>query len=464
MRRIFGLLLLLVASTCFGQSQDQARFFRDHCLFIHDGFLKQESASPSQVLAEYEREGKSEPIVIHFHGGLVSEGSARKEALDLNGACYGARSYPIFLAWNADLFTELGNLLEARYHNAAYAQGHISTAQFLASIYDGVKSNGLDVNDLAGSSQKLMAAYRRFMKNDASFQKAVRTQVATDDDDILGSGKTLSDWENPETWRKAKDRIEHRVTTYFRPYVEAFLKYHDANSVSWGGDLLEWVSHNLGGRDIWSRMKRDTALSFTDRNGVQGAGLQLLYALRSLPKLPRIVLVGHSTGCIYITNFLSAAHRLMPGAKFDVVFLAPANTYQDTARFLASSREEINNFRMFGIRDVDERRDHMLWQLNPKLEGIYPGSLLVYVSRAVESRRNMPLLGLQRDFMVPPDGPDRAASLEVHRELLDRPGAVVWSPSTGSIGYCSNCVSHGDFCSDAATLISLRHLVSSPDW
>ncbi len=231
-----------------------------------------------------------------------------------------------------------------------------------------------------------------------------------------------------------------------------------------GGDVLEWVSQNLGGRDIWSRMKQDTALSFTTRNRIPGAGLQLIEALRSLPRLPRIVLVGHSTGCIYIANFLNAAKQMMPGAKFDVVFLAPANTYREAAQFIANDHDEIANFRMFGIRTDKERKDHMLWQLNPNLEGVYPGSLLIYVSRAVETRHNMPLLGLQRDYPVPVSGPDRGASLVVHQELLDRPGAVVWSPSTGPVGYCSNCVSHGDFCSDPATLASLRHLVSSPVW
>jgi len=464
MRKWLAFALLFAPVLGFGQTLNQSLFFRNHCLFIRNGYLKSESSSPKQVLAEYLREGGDRPIVIHFHGGLVSESSARKEALDLNGTCYGNRSYPIFLAWNADLFTELGNLLESRYHNMAYAQGHLSTAAFLSTLYDNARESGYSLNDLSGSTQKLMAAYRKFMSRDQAFQKAVGAQAASEDDDILASGSSWSDWTRLDTWRKAKERLEHRVTNYFGPYVQEFMKYHDADSVSWGGDLIEWVSHNLGGRDIWARMKQDTALSFTVRNGVPGAGLQLLDALRGLPRLPRIVLIGHSTGCIYIANFLTAAKRLLPGAKFDVVFLAPANTYQETANFLSQDRDEIGNFRMFGIREAQERHDHMLWQLNPKLEGIYPGSLLIYLSRAVEARRNMPILGLQRDFFVPGAGPDREASLLVHRELLDQPGAVVWSPSLGPVGYCSNCVSHGDFCSDQATLLSLRYLVSSPAW
>jgi hypothetical protein len=463
MRKWLLLITLALTALVRGQTASQPIFFRNHCLFVHNGYLKTESASPKQILSEYLKKGHNEPIVIHFHGGLVSEASAKKEALDLNASCYGDRSYPIFLAWNADLFTEIGNLLESRYHNAAFAQGRISTAQFLAGIYDNARQNGYSLDDLSGSAQKLMDAYRQYMSQSKPFQKAV-SQQAQQDDDILGSGQSWADWTDLETWKKAKERLEHRVTNYFSPYVKGFTKYHDANSVSWGGDLLEWVCYNLGGRSIWSRMKSDTAYSFTSRNGVPGAGLQLLLALHDLPRLPRIILIGHSTGCIYIANFLRAARTMLPGARFDVVFLAPANTYQEAAEVLVPCQDEIVNFRMFGIREDAERRDHMLWQLNPNLGGIYPGSLLIFVSRAVEAKRNMALLGLQHNFAVPAMEPDHARCLAVHRALLDRPGAVVWSPSTGPPGLCSNCTSHGDFCSDPRTLLSLRHLIDSTVW
>ncbi len=133
MRRWFVLILLFASCLGFSQSAREVLFFHNHCLFIHNGYLKNESATPAQIMRHYEVTGKDEPIVIHFHGGLVSESSAKKEALDLNNTCYGGRSYPIFLAWNADLFTELGNLLEAKYHNLAFAQGRISTAAFLSA-------------------------------------------------------------------------------------------------------------------------------------------------------------------------------------------------------------------------------------------------------------------------------------------------------------------------------------------
>jgi len=455
------LAVFFSCASCIAAPTTKASFFRNHCLFIKNGYLKSESASPSQILAEYERQSPGKPLVIHFHGGLVSEDTAKKEAVDLYHSCYGEQSYPIYFVWNADFFTELGNLLESRYHNAAFSQGHISTALFLDSIYQRMKAGGVDTSKIKGDAFDMVQTFKKLVSGDPATQKAAEDGAR---DDILAAGHTWSDWTKLETWQKAKDRAQRRVTNYFSPYVEGIARYHDSKSVSWNGDFLEWVSYNLGGRDIWSRMKQDTADSFTVRNGIPGAGLSFLKALSRIPDPPRIVLVGHSTGCIYILNFLRAAKAIAPTAKFDVVFLAPANTYQDTARFLAEGGDSIRNFRMFGIRDVDERKDHMLWELNPQLEGLYPGSLLCYVSRAVESRHNMPILGLERDFPTPANGTDRNANLIVRRYLLNDPRRIIWSPTLGADGSCCTCVSHGDFCGDAKTLASLRYLVASPNW
>lgn len=163
-------------------------------------------------------------------------------------------------------------------------------------------------------------------------------------------------------------------------------------------------------------------------------------------------------------NFLRAARVALPGRKFDVIFMAPANTYKDTAAFLREGSAPIGNFRMFGIGDSTERRDHMFWELAPQLAGLYPGSLLFFVSRSVETRRNMPILGLQRDYATPSSGAAREDNLEVRRSLLDLPGRVVWSPCQGPAGFCTNCSSHGDFCSDSLTLQSLRYLIRNSNW
>jgi hypothetical protein len=461
LRRAYAVALCTITAAVSFASPATS-FFRNHCLFIHNGYLKSESATPSQILADYHNEAEGKPIVIHFHGGLVSEDNAKKEAIDLNNGCYAGATFPVFFIWNADFWSQFGNILESRYHDVAYLQGHLSTAAFLKGLHDRVQNGGINIDQAKASGTQLLAAYRRFMSKDPAFQKAVVKQALQNT--VQQVGTTASDWMRADTWIKARDNIQKNVTDYFSPYVQGVAVYHDKKSVSWGGDILEWVASNLGGRDIWSEMKRETRTSFESNNRSTGAGMLFLRALARERHLPRIVLVGHSTGCIYILNFLKAAKQILPGVKFDVIFLAPANTYRDTAAFLTGYRDEIRNFRMFGIRDADERKDHMLWTINPQLEGLYPGSLLYFVSRSVEARHNMPVLGLQRDYTTPISEPDRTANLTVRRYLLDAPGHVVWSPNFGTKGLACTCVSHGDFCSDGLTLRSLRYLVRSPVW
>ena len=394
-RLLLPVLILALTTLAFATPSDKGTFYREHCLFIKKGLLKSESATPDAILRAYEREAPGKPLVIHFHGGLVSEESAKHEAISLSNAAYGENAYPVFFVWNADFWTELNNTLES------HAQA---------------------------------------------------------------AGTSLMEWTKADTWIKARERLTKRVTNYFSNPGAGTTQYHDSSSVSWGGDVLEWVAYNLGGRQVWQQMKQDTADSFKLQNGRPGAGLLFLRALKRHP-VKRVVLVGHSTGCIYILNFLEAARRIVPNTRFDVVFLAPANTYRDTAAFLNSGPTQVANFRMFGISDGAERRDHMLWQLNPALEGLYPGSLLFFVSRAVESRHNMPILGLQRDYATPPTpGPDRDANLIVKRFLFSRPRSVVWSPTPGPAGLSCSCTDHGTFCEDVSTLQSLRYLVKNESW
>jgi hypothetical protein len=454
------LTLILGATVACGWGKNHAetrRFFSEHCLFIKKGRLEKSSSSPAELLAAYSRVAPGTPLVIHFHGGLVSAASAKQEALDLSANCYTGRSFPIFFIWNADFWTQLSNLLEAKYRNAAFVQGHLSTAQFLTKLYHNYQSGAPE------NSVSVLHVYRRYMNSDPQFQRALREQVATQaKQSARQAANSARKWTRTSTWLQLKDDLQNRVTTYFTPYIEGAARYHDRASVSWGGDLLEYIASNLGGRDIWQEMKQETATSFAPGNP-SGAGRQFLLALRAHPPA-RIILVGHSTGCIYILNFLRAARTLLPGRRFDVIFLAPANTYSDMADYLTSGPNQIQNFRMFAMRDDVERRDHMMWQINPQLSGLYPASVLYFVSRAVERKHNAPLLGLQRDYSPSAVGIEWDENALVRRSLLDYPRRVVWAPCEGPDGQCSACTDHGDFCSDPKTLKSLRMLITSSAW
>ena len=80
---------------------------------------------------------------------------------------------------------------------------------------------------------------------------------------------------------------------------------------------------------------------------------------------------------------------LPPDCKFDVVFLAPACTFDFMAKRLPVFREARRNLRMFALTDENERG---YWEV-PVL---YRGSLLYLVSGLCEDEVDNPILGMQR--------------------------------------------------------------------
>ncbi len=121
----------------------------------------------------------------------------------------------------------------------------------------------------------------------------------------------------------------------------------------------------------WNRMKADTAEAFGDEPGVH-AGTALLNGLKGAiaagyqPK--RITLVGHSTGAIYIANWLAKCADYLPSeVKQDVIFLAPAITYDLFSATLEKYGERIGRFRLFAMLDNLER-DDQLWGSDEELQ------------------------------------------------------------------------------------------------
>ena len=119
---------------------------------------------------------------------------------------------------------------------------------------------------------------------------------------------------------------------------------------------------NVGGR-IWTTMKGDTADAFKDDATVYG-GTAFLTALRDRldpAAPPRVTLVGHSTGAVYISEFLVKADEILPGGmQFDVIFLAPASTFEKTAATLNDYAHRIAHFRSFAMKDEVEKADRLV--------------------------------------------------------------------------------------------------------
>lgn len=271
--------------------------------------------------------------------------------------------------------------------------------------------------------------------------------------------------------RRAAGRDHGLYATCVEEAVRAF-KIAGSGANEWGKALQ------------WNRMKQDTADAFGPEEDIH-AGTALLARLgRAIAggmKLDRITLVGHSTGAIYIAHWLARAADYLPAAlKHDVVFLAPAISFDLWARTLRAHGGRIGGFRMFAMHDGAER-DDQVWGNDHEIEGgedwrryVYPSSLLYLVSGILESRRDasgewhdeadVPLVGMQRYFTlagVYGEGNGFGDVDEVRDWLAAQPQAAVWSVASGQApGHNCTSIDHGAFDDDPATLDSLRHIAT----
>ncbi|MCX6552513.1 MAG: alpha/beta fold hydrolase, partial [Acidobacteria bacterium] len=209
---------------------------------------------------------------------------------------------------------------------------------------------------------------------------------------------------------------------------------------------------------LWNLMKRSTARAFgpdAQRFGGTAVLDELGQAWRAGHR-PRVILVGHSTGAIAICHWLAHAQAwLPPDARFDVVLLAPACTCGLLARTIDDHGARIGGLRSFGMCDDLERTD----QLVP---GLYPRSLLYFVSGVLEDTADEPLVGMARHVSGRP--PFDAAMPEVSTVasfMASRPGGLVWSPAVDEPGRASLATRHEDFDDDAVTLASLASVITS---
>lgn len=218
--------------------------------------------------------------------------------------------------------------------------------------------------------------------------------------------------------------------------------------------LREFYLANAG-KLVWDLMKQDTADAFGGDPQIHGgtAFLQNLASYVEHGARPRITLVGHSTGALYICNLLRNADAILPpNVAFDVVFLAPAVSFKFFAETIRIHGRRVASLRMFGMLDEVERADRLV-------PLVYPHSLLYLVSGLLEDEPDTPLIGMKRYFtgVAPYGTPEVLAGYEY---LIAELGRTVWSKTTATeAGLMSSAIKHGDFDNNLETLESLRHML-----
>jgi hypothetical protein len=479
-----------------------------------------------RALATHER------VVLHFHGGLVSEEAGLRTAAELAPVYTDAGAYPLFFIWHSDAVSVLrGNLMEISKEEifqrllkkvlgfAAAKLGADPTGAKGLGLSP-VQPHELDVelgrlakgevpfddiaadDDAPGDEPVLtpdeLADFADDVERDDELQAHVDAAVQAADPDapevrakgvviqVRASEHSLLD---PEAIAELQARRPGEPVARGLGITTAFLvkkavkvlvaiirrrrdgRWHGLYATAVEEVLREFYLANVGAV-IWAAMKTETRDTFVAGARPRG-GERFLTALgRELDAgaQPRFTLVGHSTGAVFIINLLRTIDvaRLsgdggLPEAfqAENVVFLAPACTFDDFAEVVERREHLWRRFVMFTMTDQAERADRVF-------SFIYPHSLLYLVSGLFErdaggkSEGAKPLVGLQRWCRGEQTAP---AALPIVRALLraDDELAIVWSPTDGApgpSGLTSGATSHGAFDNDAQVKDSLKRVIA----
>jgi len=489
-----------------------------HCMILKNGKISadheglRDFGNFFQNLASQPERG---PLVLHFHGGLVSREHGLKIAKNLTSSCYGpAGAQSVFFVWESHpLETIRNNLGEiageplfrlilkhvSQFAKAKIEEKYNTRGQRLelpsdATVWDEIDLlqqeklpfSSIDTTALSPSaslSSEQSDQFEERLRSDNRFnietQKIAAAllpgnQADTRSGRIKASTTTLMSPSVLDEIRREAATPEDRGILSTARIIKGSLTILKNVIVRFAGrrdhgffpTIVEEVLRELylanAGTFIWDLMKKDTQDAF---EGFGTADANLYGGTEFLRQLslawtegcrPRIVLVGHSTGAIFICNLLKASddQGLPADIRFDTIFSAPAVRFDLFADTLVHHADRIRGFRTFGMSDELEQSDKLLGIL-------YPRSLLYLVSGILEREVDCPLVGMQRYYSKTNHfDQDSNSSIKRVIDYLDADrNRSVWSSSDRGPGLSSRSIRHGDFDNDPATLSSLQTIL-----
>lgn len=445
----------------------------EHVVHLSDGKLLANAKLDAVIKAAFEAKAPG-GIVINFHGGLVPEERARNTARELHGPYWqdGAGAYPIFFVWetgaietmwnNFDeilgeslkaifkkkLFKLIFRILDDRYkqigsyqHNKVALQppSELEQAQaeelcrhyepsYANEVYEAMEEAR---SDRQKGAQKGVAASLKPILGGVVNEEAAKLLFPDQGVNKGAAGLLLSNF-----WILAAKVAVGVVARHQGDRGRTSIKDTIIEEILRRSYLGERVGHDL----LWGPMKQDAEQALEDDGGALRFLEVLAEYLDTYKKQghepPRILLIGHSAGSIFVCEFLKRAAKILPGMKFDVVLEAPAITCNAFGAFILDSGSGINisRFHLFGMNDAAESGEKML--AFPVVEHLYSGSLLYLVSNVLEKEYDVPLLGMQRfhgnQLYTNSNFPGVRACTEFCRTFPD--GHVVWLSQDDVVG------------------------------
>ncbi len=498
---------------------------KDHVLHSESGKFGDNTSKPADVVRILDQavaENHTNGLLIHFHGGLVSEKTGREIADRLVPMYASADTYPLFFVWESGLVESIQNNLGDILEDKAFQELTKKVSEWVlkkigGQIGGGFKGGpGQAIDELAlrreydawfagqrpsppvpekdagvaspavkGAADldedRLAEDIEAELDNDPDFQDALGRLhsasfaakaatrgggIAPPAERVMVDERALREMFPDQTAATKGVLVWFTVAKFVAKVVLAVIRRYAGNRAhgmycTVVEEVLRAAYFSTAGTVIWNQMKSDTAESFRDDPACCGtAVVKALARLDAAGKrFPRITLVGHSTGAIYICHFLDAAAKHVPNAQFDVIYLAPAVTYDVFAGALARHASRIRDFRMFAMSDDLESNDALV-------PIIYTRSLLYFVSGVLEGEArgdgwveqiDAPLVGMRRylDDATVFNADDFPAVETGRRFLAGAAHRAVWSESLEGDGLKSNARKHGDFDNNESTVASV---------
>ncbi len=495
--------------------------YEDQIVHMENGVLHSDSPRSriDSIVENAFLPGNDGPLVIHFHGGLNNFQTAKGIAERLSPIYEEAGGNPMFFAWESGLLeTVENNLIEIskeKIFGLVWKRVRRIIERKTLQVIGGrdigdlpnVETNDVDMEiDEAISSDNVSEISKKEFQHDVSITELsfeerlqLETELQLDIELIMEVQKISFGLKSPETIEMelnsrsfstvrgseatlmdpiALDKFTERPLSGSRGIVSSaklvkaivgvaarvISRYLKKRDHGLHATIIEEILRtlylsNIGGL-IWKTMKKDTTDSFGS-NPLAHGGTAVLDAINTFSNNGEehdVILVGHSAGAIYASEFIKAADSSLHGnIKFKVVLLAPAVTFKLLDEVFDKHRERIKDFRMFTMTDENEKNDVLVKYL-------YPHSLLYFVSGVTESEVDMPLLGMERYFDETLFSSSKFPSVGRVRDLISRDfqNSVVLSESTGRpAGLNTKSYRHGDFDNDETTMESVSHLIKN---
>jgi predicted alpha/beta hydrolase family esterase len=220
-------------------------------------------------------------------------------------------------------------------------------------------------------------------------------------------------------------------------------------------DALEPIARIFTGKASWDEMKENARLASTgDEGGAAIVAGLVRRMVASAGKAPKIHLVGHSAGSIFLAHLLerltAPADDGAAAVRVETCTLwAPACTMRlFKERYAPAARDgRIRSLAIFTLTDEAERDDHCA--------NIYHKSLLYLVSNAFEKKVRVPIVTGDSSG-EPLLGLERSVTRDSTVQGLIKRGQLDWvrSPNQDKLGTsaASRATHHGEFDDDEATV------------